>query len=162
MGEEPSAAGEWHVVRTRAGAEDKAAIGIEKAGMEAFLPVELIRTSCRGNRLQPGGVMWQPLFMGHLLVRFDLGRDLRRVCEIYGVDDVVRLNGKVVPVADAAVRALRSSERAGLFDAALGCRVPDDDAPAPDVRYAGLMARIKTSRGSRKRAAILMELLLSQ
>jgi len=149
MGEEPSAAGEWHVVRTRAGAEDKAAIGIEKAGMEAFLPVELIRTSCRGNRLQPGGVMWQPLFMGHLLVRFDLGRDLRRVCEIYGVDD-------------AAVRALRSSERAGLFDAALGCRVPDDDAPAPDVRYAGLMARIKTSRGSRKRAAILMELLLSQ
>jgi len=162
MGEENSAAGEWYAVRTRAGAEDRVLIGIEKAGMAAFLPVEMVRTSCRGNHLQPHAMTWRPLFPGHLFAMFVPGRDLGRLREIHGVDDVVRRDGKLAPVADDAVKALRRAERDGLFDLAAACRVPDEDAPPPDSRFASLLTRIKRTRWSKARTALLMELLLSR
>jgi hypothetical protein len=34
-----------------------------------------------------------------------------------------------------------TTERRGSFDLAFACRVPDDAAPPPDVRFAGLPAR---------------------
>jgi hypothetical protein len=156
MGEEAS----WHIVRIRGADAAIAAIGVEKAGLEVYMPVSMVRVGTRGNRLQPGGVRWQPVFPGSLFVRFDLGRDLRRVCEIYGIDDAVRQNGKLASISDDAVKALRSAKRRGAFDAALGCRAPDDDAPPPNVQFANLMRRIKRERGSKKRTALLMELLL--
>jgi hypothetical protein len=159
MGEEASA-GQWHIVRTRAGAEDRAAIGIEKAGMAAYLPVEMLRMNHRGNHLQDRAVAWQPVFSSHLLVRLSPNRDIPMLRSVYGVDDLLRPGGKLTPVADDAVAELKRSERAGLFDLASACRVPDDDAPPPDSRFAGLMARVKRERGSKKRTALLMELLI--
>jgi hypothetical protein len=149
MGEEPSAEGQWHVVRTRGADPAIAAIGCEKAGWEVYLPTELIRVGSRwgrGNRLRPGGVMWQPVFPGSLFVRFDPGRDLRRLLEIAGIDGEVRVAGKLTPIAEDTVKAFRAAERRGLFDAAAGCRVPDEDGPPPDVRFASLMARVKRAR----------------
>jgi hypothetical protein len=88
----------------------------------------------------------------------DPGRDLRKLREIEGLDDVVRRDGKLAPVADDVVIAIRRAERDGLFDLAAGCRLPDDEAP-PDGRFAG---RIKQARWSRKRTQLLMTLLVSQ
>jgi hypothetical protein len=48
-------------------------------------------------------------------------------------------------------------ERDGLFDAA-GCRLPDGEARPPDVRFAGLVAKIKSARRSKERMGLLMTL----
>jgi hypothetical protein len=80
--------------------------------------------------------------------------------ELDGVDGLVRPGGRLVPVADDVVRAIRRAERGGLFDAATRCRQPDDDAPPPDARHAGLVARIRQNRWSKERTALLMELLI--
>jgi len=49
-----------------------------------------------------------------------------------------------------------------LFDLAFGCRVPDDDAPPPDARFAGLMTKIKRARWSKERTKLLMSLMVSR
>jgi hypothetical protein len=146
--------GEWHAVRVKPGAESKALVGIEAARMQAFLPVELVRTNHRSR----SEVIWRPLFPGHMFAMLDPSRDLPRLREIDGVDDVLRRDGRPVPVTDDAVAAIRRAERDGLFDAAAGCRLSDDDAPPPDVRYAGLVTRIRRARWSKARTALLMEL----
>jgi hypothetical protein len=156
MGEEISGAAGWYPVRTRAGAEGKVLIGIEAAHMQAFLPVELIRITLRSR----SEVQWRPLFPGHMFAMIDPARDVQKLQLIDGVDDLVRPGGRLVPVADDIVRAIRRAERDGLFDAAARCRQPDDDAPPPDVRFASLMARIKRMRRSKERTKLLMELLI--
>ena len=118
MGEDPSAA--WHAVRTRAGAEDKAFVGIEKAGMEAYLPTELLRVTYRGaGRCE---MQWRPLFVGHIFAMLNPARDLPRLREIQGVDAEVRRGGRLVPVPEATIKALKHAERNAMFDLASGCR----------------------------------------
>ena len=156
MGEEISGAAGWYPVRTRAGAEGKVLIGIEAAHMQAFLPVELVRLNLRSR----SEVQWRALFPGHLFVMLDPNRDLPKLRSVDGIDDVVRRDGKLAPVADDVVSAIRRAERDGLFDAAARCRQPDDDAPPPDARHAGLVARIRRNRWSKERTKLLMELLI--
>jgi hypothetical protein len=152
---DPSAAC-WYPVRTRPGAEAKVFVGIEAAHMQAFLPVELVRITLRSRSDE---VQWRPLFPGHMFAMLDPARDLPKLQSIDGVDDVVRPGGRLVPVADDAIAAIRRAERDGLFDAAARCRQPDDDEPPPDVRFAGLVARIRRNRWSKERTQLLMGLL---
>jgi Transcription termination factor nusG len=116
--------GEWFAVRTHAGAEGKALIGIEAAHMQAFLPVELVRTNYRGNHRQACAVIWRPVFLGHVFAMLNPARDLPALRATEGVDDVVRRDGRPVPVADEIISAIRRAERDGLFDLAAGCRLP--------------------------------------
>jgi hypothetical protein len=154
--------GEWHCVRTRPGAEERAHIGIQAAGMETFLPVELVRANYRGNRPGDRAVMWRPLFMGHLFAMLDSSKDLPKLREIHGVDDVVRRDGRLAPIADDAIAAIRRAERSGLFDAAVGCRPANDESPPRDGRHADLVKKIKSARWSKKRTQLLMSLLVSR
>jgi hypothetical protein len=151
--------GEWHCVRTRPGAEGRATIGIEMAGMTAFLPVELVRISLRWNRRTE--MRWRPLFPRHIFVELDPSRDLEKVRKLDGVDDLVRRDGRLAPIAGDVVAAIRSAERRGLFDLAAGCRPIDGEAP-PDGRHADLVKKIKSARWSKKRTALLMSLLVSR
>jgi hypothetical protein len=160
MGEElTSGTGEWYAVRVRSDAAI-VAIGIEKAGMEAFLPVELVRVTYRGTHRGRSEVQWRPLFPGHLFAMFNPGRDLSRLCSLQGVDGVLRPGGRLVPIADDAVAALRAAERRGLFDAAVGCRLAVAEDERPDSRFAAWVTKIKRERGSKKRTALLMSLLI--
>jgi hypothetical protein len=153
---------EWHVVRTRGTDAAIAAVGCAKAGWEVYLPTELLRVTYRGTHRGRSETQWRPLFARCMFAKFEPGRDLRRVSEIHGVDGVLRRDGRLVTVADDAIRALRRAERDGLFDLAGASRLPDGETEPLDARFASLMQRIKTSRGSKKRAAILMELLVPQ
>jgi hypothetical protein len=151
--------GEWFAVRTRAGAEGRAAIGIETAGMTAFLPVELVRISLRWKRRTE--MRWRPVFPQHVFAELDPSRDLEKVRKLDGVDDLVRRDGRLAPIAGDVVAAIRSAERRGLFDLAAGCRPTNSEAPL-DGRYADLVKKIKSTRWSKKRTALLMSLLVSR
>ena len=151
-------AAEWHLCRTESGAEDRVLIGVQAARMEAFLPVELVPCVHRGRRW----TMWRPVFPGHVFAMLDPTRDIPRLKSIEGVDDLVRPNGKLVPVADDAIKALRRAERDGLFDAAANCRLPDDDAEPLDERFTGFVTKVRRARWSKKRTALLMDLLLAR
>jgi hypothetical protein len=149
----------WFAVRVRPGAEAKAFVGLEAAHLKVFLPVELVRITLRSRKDE---VTWRPLFPGHLFAMIDPARDLPKLREIDGIDDVVRPGGRLVPVSDDAIAALRSAERRGLFDAAARCRQPGPDDPPPDVRFAGLVARIRKGCWSKERARTLMEMLIGE
>ena len=97
--------------------------------------------------------------MGHVFAMLNPGRDLPALRSVEGVDDVLRRDGKLVTIADDVVKALRASERAGLFDLAGASRQPDGETAPLDARFADLMRRIKTSRGSKARNALLMLLV---
>jgi hypothetical protein len=70
--------------------------------------------------------MWRALFPAHLFAMIDPGRYLPRLLEIYGVDDVVRPSGRLAPIADDTIDAIRRAERLGTFDSADGCRILGD------------------------------------
>jgi hypothetical protein len=85
------------------------------------------------------------------------------MCRIHGVDGVLRRDGRLVTVADDAIRALRRAERDGLFDLAGASRLANSGETEPlDARFAALVTRIKTLRGSKARNALLMELLIGK
>jgi hypothetical protein len=105
---------------------------------------------------------WRPIFPGHVFVEIDPTRDIPKLREVDGVDDVLRRDGRLAPVAADVVVAIRSAERRGLFDLAAGCRLADDEASLPDGRHAALMTKIKRGRGSKARMQLLMSLLVSR
>jgi hypothetical protein len=146
---------EWHVVRSSPGAEGRALIGIQAAGMTGFLPVELLNRNHRGER----EVMWRALFPGHLFAAIDPGRDLPKLREIDGVDDVVRPGGRLAPIAEDTIAAIRRAERQGTFDGAGACRILDDgEAQVPEGSLASLVSKIRSARWSKRRMEVLMTL----
>jgi hypothetical protein len=102
---------------------------------------------------------WRPVFSQHLFARLDPTSDLERLRSIEGVDDVVRPDGRLAPIADDTIDAIRLAERDGLFDYATGCRLAVAEDERPDRRFAGLLAKIKSARWSRERTALLMSLM---
>ena len=58
--------------------------------MGAYLPIELIRKNHRGER----EIIWRPLFPRYLFVSIDPGRDLARLRETDGVEDVFRWSAR--------------------------------------------------------------------
>jgi len=146
---------EWHAVKSRPGAEGKALIGIEACGITGFLPVELVRIN---HRTGPE-TTWRALFPGYLFARCDLGRDFSRILEIDGIEDILRGRHGPTPVADAAIEAIRSAERAGAFDRTRTPRLAHgDDVVIGDGPFAHLVAKIKCERPT-KRMARCMELV---
>jgi Transcription termination factor nusG len=103
---------EWHAVRLKPGAEDRARIGIEASGMPVYLPVEMIRKDYRGER----AVGWRPLFPAHLFVTIDPGRDIPRLREIDGVEDLLRPGGRLAPIAGEVTRSDSLRGTAGLLN----------------------------------------------
>jgi hypothetical protein len=148
---------EWFALRVRDGHEGDAAIAIGKAcGVEAYLPVELVRETRNRARVPTSKVRWRPAFPNHLFVSVDRS-NLEKVRGVDGVDDVLRVSGKPAPIDADTIAALRSAERRGLFDAASGCRAGEEEPM--DSRHAGLMSRVRSAKRSRQRTALLMSLL---
>lgn len=137
---------EWHAVRSRPGAEGRALICLVAAGLTGFLPVALIHKDFRKYR----ELTWEPLFDGYFFVKCEASRDIPRLLEIKGIEDVIREK-----IPEEVVDAIRIAERHGVFDR--GQRKTRFKA-GDDVISTGplgkLVAKIKSARPSRR-----MELL---
>lgn len=146
---------EWHAVKSRPGAENKALRCIEACGMEGYFPVELFRINHRTGY----EVTWGPLFPGYLFVRCDLERDFTRLMEINGIVDVLRGRHGAAPIAEAAIDAIRTLERVWGSERTRTPRLAHgDDVVIQDGPFAHLVAKIKSERPS-KRMKRCMELV---
>jgi hypothetical protein len=149
----------WFAVRCRPGFEASALVGVEASGIEGYLPVEVMRLNLRGNR-KWNATTWRPVFCGHLFVQFDPTRDLQRLRDIEGIDDVVRPNGRLAPICDDTIAAIRAAERRGDFDSAADCRQAVNEPF--DGRFASLVAKIRRARFASERNGVLMAVLTSR
>jgi transcriptional antiterminator RfaH len=138
---------QWHAVHTRAGTEGKALIGIEKAGMAAYLPVEIVFKTLRRERWRT----WRPLFPRYLFAELDPGRDLPRLAEIEGATGVLRVAGQLSPIDHAVIDAIKRAEALGMFDVPRNTRLACGDlVRLPHGPLGGLMAKIKSARPGRR------------
>jgi transcriptional antiterminator RfaH len=139
---------EWHAIKSRPGAEGRALIGIEASGMEAFLPVELVRKNHRGER----EVTWRPLFPRYLFAQCDPGRDIPRLLEIDGIEEILRPGGRLARVPDEAINAIRRAQDMGAFDhtGASGCLMDGENVRVLDGPFAGLIARVRSAKSKHR------------
>jgi hypothetical protein len=86
----------------------------------SFAGVEAAWSLCRWNScarttaaVGDRGVIWRPLFPQYLFATIDPARDIPRLCEIDGVEDVLRPGGRLTPIADDVIEAIRRAERLG-------------------------------------------------
>lgn len=157
---------EWHAIKSKRGAEDRALIGIEAAGIQAFYPVERIRTHASGPPLprslpsmkplasypRDRKIITRPVFPGYLFARCEPSRDIPRLLEIDGVEDVLRPGGRLARVPDRAIEAIRQAQDMGAFDHS---RSPSGFLTGDNVRvmggpFAGLIARIRSAKSKHR------------
>jgi transcription antitermination factor NusG len=92
----------WFAVRTRSRAEKAVHEQLARRGIEVFLPTVPRWSRWKDRRKR---IDW-PLFPGYCFARFDPTDAMRvRTCE--GVATVVSFNGKLAPVPDDEVEAVR-------------------------------------------------------
>jgi transcription antitermination factor NusG len=103
----------WHAIRSTPSGEFRAMLGIDYARIEVFLPVEKMWGPERKGRKTK---VLRPLIPRYLFARFDAGRDLTRILEVDGVDDVLRIDGKLGYANEELVAELKRSQEVGGFD----------------------------------------------
>lgn len=92
----------WFAVWTRSRAEKAVREQLERKGLDVFLPTVPRWSRWKDRRKQ---IDW-PLFPGYCFARFDPADSLR-VLTCNGVATIVSFNGKLAPVPDAEVEAVR-------------------------------------------------------
>ncbi len=92
----------WFAVWTRSRAEKAVHEQLERKGFEVFLPTVPRWSRWKDRRKR---IDW-PLFPGYCFARFDAADSLH-VLTCSGVATIVSFNGKLAPVPDAEVEAVR-------------------------------------------------------
>lgn len=147
----------WHAIRSTQGGELRATLGIDAAHMHAFCPVERLRAPGRRHK-RAIAVVIRPLFPRYLFARFDAGRDLGRILEVEGVEDVLRINARLGDVDELLVDALRRAQQLGVFDRTNNRLALEEGAEVEikDPRYEGLIAKVRASR-SKDRIRVILD-----
>jgi transcription termination/antitermination protein NusG len=99
----------WYAVWTRSRAEKAVHDQLVRKDVEVFLPTVTRWSRWRDRRKQ---IDW-PLFPGYCFARFD-PRNLLQVVKCTGVATVVSFDGKLAPVPDVQVEAIRTLVTSGL------------------------------------------------
>ena len=146
---------EWHTIRAKPNAEARVFIGLMAARLEACMPVEMLRTTHRGEQ----GLTWRPLFPRYLFARFDPSIDLARVNALDGITNVLRPGGHFAPIPEAAILALQQAQLAGIFDRTITHTAAlrhGDTVRITEGPFAGLIARVAAAK-AKYRITILLD-----
>ena len=147
---------EWHAIRAKPGAEGRAAIGVDLAGMRAFLPAERIRKNHRdGDRT----VTWRALFPGYLFVQLEPSTDLSYLLDLDGVEAVLRTGGRLAPIPTGAIEVLQRAQTAGAFDRTITATYAlrsGDQVRITAGPFAGMLARVGAAK-AKKRITVLLD-----
>lgn len=153
----------WHAIRSTPNGEFRAMLGIDAAHIQAFCPVERVRVPARHSR-RPVRTAIRPLFQGYLFACFDAGRDLGRVLEIEGVEDVLRIEGKLGHVDERRIEALRRAQELGAFDRTANRLALEEGARVEikDPRLAEFIGKVRAARSKdRVRVALANGMIMN-
>jgi len=101
----------WFVVRTKTGAEDRAAWHLKNQGFEAYLP----RYRKQVRHARKTSTVLRPVFPGYIFVQMDMAQQRwRAINGTMGVISLVQFGETPRPIADAIVDAIRSGESDGV------------------------------------------------
>jgi len=143
---------QWHAIRIRPGAEGKAHIGLCSFGWCPFLPVETV-PRWLGHRTKRI-LGWRPLIPGYLFVHIDPAREhLSQLHDIEGVIGILRVDGRLSPIAPECIEALQVAVRHGMFDRSRGIYRPFTTGDLVRVQngpFGKMLAKIKSARPHRR------------
>ena len=99
--------GAWYVVRTKTGAEERAAWHLKNQGFEGYLP----RYRKQVRHARKTATVLRPLFPGYVFVCLDLGQQRwRAINGTFGVIGMVQFGEVPQSVPDSMVQAIRARE----------------------------------------------------
>ncbi|PDT39825.1 MULTISPECIES: transcription termination/antitermination protein NusG [Sinorhizobium] len=106
--------GEWFVVRTRAGLQQKAVQEMQEIGLDVFCPT--MRREIRHHQSKKWIMKELPLFTGYCFARleprdFATLRDVRNAVAVLG-----DASGNPVPVAWSVIERIKDAQERGDFD----------------------------------------------
>lgn len=99
----------WFAVWTRSRAEKSVHEQLERKGFESFLPTVMRWSRWKDRKKQ---VDW-PLFPGYCFARFE-ERDSLKVLTCVGVATIISFDGKLAPIPDHELDAVRRLVNSGL------------------------------------------------
>lgn len=148
--------GPWFVAKTKASAEKRAKMNLERQGFGTFLPVEESQQT-RGRR---GVVLLRPVFPGYIFVQLDLQKPgWSSVRNTFGVSSLLEgADGRPQQMPDAAMRQLF------LRTDASGKLLPPDEIAVGDRMrivkgpFANWMAEV-TAAPDASRVHLLLEIM---
>ena len=101
--------GTWYVVRTKTGAEERAAWHLSNQGFESYLP----RYRKQVRHARKTEMVLRPLFPGYVFVCLDLEQQRwRAINGTFGVIGIVQLGNAPHPIPASMVQAIRAREDA--------------------------------------------------
>ena len=102
----------WFVVVCNPKCERKAALGLQRKGLAAYLPITIRAVTIRGKR----GVTGTPLFPRYLFVGFEGQPRFWDLRSVDGVESIVRIDGEPIRLRSETLMAIADAEKDGAFD----------------------------------------------
>ncbi|PCI40934.1 MAG: transcriptional activator RfaH [Rhodospirillaceae bacterium] len=145
----------WFVVRTKTGAEDRAAWHLKNQGFEVYLP----RYSKVIRHARKTQTVLRPVFPGYLFVSISLKQQQwRAINSTVGVIGLVQFGNAPCAVADSIVDMIRTQEQNGVVNLALNGLKKGDVVRIQAGAFAEHMALLEEVSGDR-RAILLLDLM---
>lgn len=145
----------WFVVRTKTGAEDRAAWHLNNQGFEVYLP----RYSKRIRHARKTSTVLRPVFPGYLFVCMDMeAQRWRAINGTVGVINIIQFDGIPCSISDVIITTLRMRESNGVVNLAPQGLQKGDHVRVLNGAFADYTALLEET-SAEKRATLLLDLM---
>ena len=148
----------WYAVNTKTRCEAIACEGLERHGVEVFLPMLRERKVLRGECLPTTS----PLFPRYLFAKFDLSSQLRAVTYARGVKSIVTFGSGPSMVDESIIHAIRSQLTEGVIELSEDRFSPGQIVRIQDGPLCGLEAVFERKLDGTSRAVLLLKAISFQ
>ena len=148
----------WYAVHTKSHCEASACVGLERHGVEVFLPMLRERKVLRGMCRQTTS----PLFPRYLFAKFDVSSQLRAVTYARGVKNIVAFGGGPSVVDESIIHAIRSQATDGVLELSKERFSPGQIVRIRDGPLCGLEAVFEKKLDGTSRAVLLLKAISFQ
>ena len=148
----------WYAVNTKTRCEAIACAGLERHGVEVFLPMLRERKVVGGKCLPTTS----PLFPRYLFAKFDLSSQLRAVTYARGVKSIVTFGSGPSMVDESIIHAIRSQATNGVIELSEDRFSPGQIVRIQDGPLCGLEAVFERKLDGTSRAVLLLKAISFQ
>jgi transcriptional antiterminator RfaH len=148
----------WYAVNTKTHCEASAYGGLDRLGIEVFLPLLKEQKAVRGKHYPTTS----PLFPRYLFAKFDVSSQLRAVTYARGVKSIVTFGGGPSIVDESIIHAIRSQATEGVIELLEDRFLPGQIVRIQDGPLCGLEAVFEKKLDGTSRAVLLLKTISFQ